>query len=91
MLASQTRTAFGTARPTRSAPSLARCGLKVQCVAQPSRASVSKKQDNAVNPALFAGALAAPFLFEALPALATGELRMIRLVGAVFGFVNVAW
>ncbi|WIA32267.1 hypothetical protein OEZ86_003113 [Tetradesmus obliquus] len=72
MLASQTRTAFGTARPTRSAPSLARCGLKVQCVAQPSRASVSKKQDNAVNPALFAGALAAPFLFEALPALATG-------------------
>jgi hypothetical protein len=88
MLASKTRTAFGTARPTRVAPSLARCGLKVQCVAQPSRASASKEQENAVNPALFAGGLAAPFLFEALPALATGELRMIRHVAAVFRFVN---
>jgi hypothetical protein len=44
-----------------------------------------------VNPALFAGALAAPFLFEALPALATGELRMMKLTAAVFGVVDVLY
>jgi hypothetical protein len=88
MLATQTRTAFGTARPTRVAPSLARCGLKVQCLAQPSRANAAKAQENVVNPVLFAGALAAPFLFEALPALATGELKMIR--HAASSSVNVA-
>jgi hypothetical protein len=83
MLATQTRTAFGTARPTRVAPSLARCGLKLQCLAQPSRANAAKSQENVVNPVLFAGALAAPFLFEALPALATGELKMIRHAASV--------
>jgi hypothetical protein len=41
-----------------------------------------------VNPVLFAGALAAPFLFEALPALATGESKTIR--HAAFCFVNAA-